>query len=125
MTKLKNTRYQVRRSIRLYEKKYGALKLSQPKNKEEALEFFLEAGKLHVQRWEDSGFKNKEFIQFHKNLILDSFEDNTINLLKLTANKETIAIMYYHLIAGTVYFYLHGLNYEDDKKNDDKKNKDR
>lgn len=112
----KNTRYQVRRSIRLYEKKYGVLKLSQAKHKEEALEFFLEAGKLHVQRWEDSGFKNKEFIQFHKNLILDSFEDNTINLLKLTANKETIAIMYYHLIAGTVYFYLHGLNYEDDKK---------
>ena len=111
-----NTRYQIKHSIGLYEKKYGALKLYKANNIDEALEYFLDAGKYHVKRWSDSGYKNRQFVQFHENLIRDSFEDNTINLLKLVAGNETIAVMYYQLVDRKVFFYLHGLKFDSDKK---------
>jgi len=111
-----NTRYQINHSIGLYGKKYGALKLYKANNIDEALEYFHDAGKYHVMRWSDSGFKNQQFVQFHKNLIRDSFEDNTINLLKIVAGNETIAVMYYQLVDRKVFFYLHGLKYDNNKK---------
>jgi CelD/BcsL family acetyltransferase involved in cellulose biosynthesis len=111
-----NTRYQIRRSIRQYEKDHGKVSLQQAKNTDEAMNYFIEAGQYHKLRWDDSGYKNEQFILFHQNLIRDSFGDDTIHLLKLTAGKETIAIMYYHLVDKTVFFYLHGLKYENNKK---------
>jgi len=64
-----NTRYQINRSIRLYQKLHGEIKYVFAKNTDEALELFHEAGKYHILRWQDSGFNNKEFVSFHENLI--------------------------------------------------------
>lgn len=111
-----NTRYQITRSIRLYEKKYGEIKLISANSTEQALDFFKQAGPLHKKRWNDSGYNNEQFIKFHENLIQQTFSENGISLIKVQAGSETIAIMYYHLVNKTVYFYLHGLKYESDKK---------
>ncbi len=111
-----NTRYQITRSMRLYVKKYGELSLISAHNTQQALDYFKQAGPLHLKRWKDSGYANIQFIKFHENLIQQAFDDNTISLLKVQAGEETIAIMYYHLVNKTVYFYLHGLKYESDKK---------
>lgn len=111
-----NSRYQIRHSVKLYEQKYGALNLYKAGDREEALAFFHEAGKYHMMRWPDSGYNNQHFVRFHENLIKDSFKDNSIDLLKLVAGDQTIAVMYYQLVDRKVFFYLHGLRYENDGK---------
>ncbi len=111
-----NTRYQIRRSLRLYSSGYGELKLYKAADKTEALSLFREVGKYHLKRWPDSGFKNPQFVQFHENIIRDSFDNGSIQLLRINAGEETIAIMYYHITGSQVFFYLHGLNYHSDTK---------
>ncbi len=111
-----NTRYQIGRSRRLYEQLHGEIKYQLAQDVDEALAFFHEAGKYHVLRWQDSGFKNKQFILFHENLIKGSIETNSINLMKITSGDTTIAVLYFHLVDRDVYFYLQGINYESDQK---------
>lgn len=111
-----NTRYQIRRSMRLYEKKYGNLQIKFAENKKQALAYFHKAAPYHVQRWYDSGYKNDQFINFHENLIKRTYDQNCILLIEVMAGNETIAVMYYQVSGGTIYFYLHGLKYEEDPK---------
>ena len=111
-----NTRYQIRRSIRLYQQLHGEIKYKFAQDIEEALALFHEAGKYHVLRWEDSGFKNKQFILFHENLIKNSIESNSVDLMKITSGDTTVAILYFHLVGRDVYFYLQGINYESNQK---------
>ncbi|MBL4711196.1 MAG: GNAT family N-acetyltransferase [Gammaproteobacteria bacterium] len=106
-----NTRYQIRRSIRLFEELHGPIQYEFAKDVDEAIAFFHEAGKYHVLRWESSGFNNKEFVLFHENLIKSSKENNAVDLMKISSGEVTIAILYFHIVDGDVYFYLQGINY--------------
>lgn len=110
-----NTRYQIRRSIRHYRNLYGDLQLEVAGSKNEALSMFREAGPLHIERWDDSGYKNRLFVQFHERLIQTS-EDHQVDLIRLRAGKRAIAIMYFHIVNRNVYFYLHGLKYDADPR---------
>jgi hypothetical protein len=111
-----NTRYQIRRSIRLYQQLHGEIKFKVAQDADEALAFFHEAGEYHKLRWEDSGFKNKQFILFHENLIKNSAKDNSVDLMKITSGDTTVAILYFHLVGRDVYFYLQGIKYESNQK---------
>lgn len=111
-----NTRYQIRRSIRLYQEFHGDLKLELAQTIERALELFHEAGKYHILRWDDSGYKNNKFTQFHANLIRSAFEQGSVELIKVTSGEVTVGIFYYHIVNEKVFFYLQGLNYESDNK---------
>lgn len=115
-TLTQNTRYQIRRSMRLYEKLHGSLKYELAQDSEQAIELFKEAGNYHVLRWDDSGYKNRRFIQFHENLIKNTFDKKMVAFMKVTAGNTTIAIIYFHLVNKNVYFYLQGLSYEADHK---------
>lgn len=112
----RNTRYQIRRSIRLYKERYGEIILGVADSTAQALDFFHQAGPLHILRWDDSGYRNPQFVDFHENLIRRSFDENIIKMLKISAGNETIAIIYYHVSNSIVYFYLHGLRYENNSK---------
>lgn len=111
-----NTRYQIRRSIRIYEKLHGKVDALCAKTTKEALDFFNLAGGFHRERWLDSGYKNPEFIQFHENLIRQSFNNKSIELIKVISGDTTIAVLYFHIVNKKVFFYLHGLRYENDNK---------
>lgn len=111
-----NTRYQIRRSIRHYQELHGNITLHAATNEQQALDYFHQAGSYHIKRWDDSGYKNPQFIRFHENLIRASFKDNQIILLKVLSGETTIAIIYFHRVDKTVFFYLHGLLYEKDSK---------
>jgi CelD/BcsL family acetyltransferase involved in cellulose biosynthesis len=111
-----NTRQQIRRSIRLYEKTYGELAIDTAHNYQQAIEYFHQAGQYHVKRWDDSGFKNNNFVRFHENLIKNAFSEGAVQLLKLSAGDEVIAILYYHISNKRVHFYLQGIQYHQDKK---------
>jgi CelD/BcsL family acetyltransferase involved in cellulose biosynthesis len=111
-----NTRYQIRRSLRIYNEKFGAVRLEAAATKQEAIDYFHSAAPFHISKWADSGYLNPEFMRFHENLINQSFDHGSIELLKISAGDKIIAIMYYQVESNNVYFYLHGLNYDDNKK---------
>tara|TARA_B110000971_G_scaffold219515_1_gene260820 strand:+ start:18 stop:1169 length:1152 start_codon:yes stop_codon:yes gene_type:complete len=112
----KNTRHQINRSIRLYESKYGSISIHLAENKKQAIAYFREAGKYHLMRWKDSGYKNPDFTNFHENLIDNVFFENEVHIFKLKAGNRVLGILYFHIMNKRVFFYLQGLQYESDNK---------
>jgi hypothetical protein len=112
----KNSRYQIRRSIREYESSYGELRLIKADSKDEALVFLKTAGIAHKKRWSGSGFHNDDFTNFHEKLIRNKFEDGNIDLIKLVAGEEVVGLVYNFIYQKQIFFYLSGLNYGESKK---------
>jgi len=112
----RNTRYQINRSSKKYESLYGPLELTFAEDTELAFRYWEEAGKLHTQRWHDSGFQNPDFVRFHEDFITKNFNTGMIDMAKITAGNHLIAIIYNIKYKNNVYFYLQGLQYEDDSK---------
>ncbi len=112
----RNTRYQINRSSKKYESLYGPLKLTFAEDIEQAFQYWEEAGKLHTQRWHDSGFRNPDFARFHKNFIMKNFDTGMIDMAKITAGNHLVAIIYNIKYRNNVYFYLQGLQYEEGSK---------
>jgi CelD/BcsL family acetyltransferase involved in cellulose biosynthesis len=110
-----NTRYQIRKSSRLLENEQGDLSIQLAGNLDEALAIFDEAGKYHVDRWHDSGYNNRHFVDFHHNLIKSTFENGGVDLIRVMAGETPIALLYNLLAGKKVYFYLQGVNYENNR----------
>jgi hypothetical protein len=112
-----NTRQQIRRAIRSIERDIGPVSLKRADSKKTALNWFESTGEWHRMRWQTigqkkySGFDNPNFIQFHKNLILDSFDAGIIEYLKITAGTHLLAYLYNFRFKKTTFFYLSGVNY--------------
>lgn len=115
----RNTRYQIRRSLKLYAIS-DAITLKFASSEEEALLFFNEIGPLHITRWGggsgESGFANPHFISFHTSLISNAFKLKQIDLIKIQCGDRTLGYLYNFLYRGRVYFYLSGLVSENDAK---------
>lgn len=106
----KNTRQQIRRSIRHYES-HGDLKLSKAETTKEALGFFDAIGLAHKRRWGgESGFHNSYFVEFHHGLIEKSFVNGRVDLIKLQVNDGVIGYLYNFIYRNKVFFYLSGLD---------------
>lgn len=115
----RNTRYQIRRSFKLYEE-HGGLSLHFAADVEEALLFFREAGPLHLEKWGrglgESGYSNPAFVRFHEHLIREAFPLKQVDLIKVCCGQQAIGFLYNYLYRGQVYFYLSGLITEKDAK---------
>jgi hypothetical protein len=111
-----NTRHQIKRSVRLYEKQYGKISMQHASDMDQAIDLFHEAGIFHIHRWDDSGYNNPLFMRFHENLIRSTFDKGLVKLIKIKAGGTSIAILYFHIVNKNVYFYLHGLHYDDNSK---------
>ncbi|WP_445426514.1 GNAT family N-acetyltransferase [Alishewanella sp. HL-SH06] len=113
-----NTRYQINRSLKLYQQR-GEVKLVRPQSLAEALEWFEFTGPLHLKRWgagpHCSGFANPEFVRFHRQM-LQSCWPNGADIVALTVAGQTIATFYNFIYRNRVYFYLGGLDIEADNK---------
>jgi len=113
----RNTRYQIRRSIKRYEKQ-GGLTLSYASSCSQALEYLNEVAPFHLNRWgssvEGSGFANSNFVQFHQTLIKNAWGENQIDFIKLTCKDRVVGYFYNFKYRGKVYFYLSGLVKEND-----------
>ena len=112
----RNTRYQINHSKKKYENLYGTLKLSFARNIKQALQYWEEAGELHIKKWHDSGFQNPKFVSFHKEFMMKNFDSGMIDVAKITAGNHLVAIIYNIIYKQNVYFYLQGLQYETDGK---------
>lgn len=113
----RNTRYQIRRSIKLYESSGGALEVHRALTSVEAQQYFVEVGELHKKRWgAESGFYNEHFIRFHKLLISNSYDDGFVDILKIACGNKVLGYLYNFCFRGIVYFYLCGLTDEGSNK---------
>ncbi|MCU4675562.1 GNAT family N-acetyltransferase [Catenovulum sp. 2E275] len=106
----RNTRSQLKRAMKEI-RAIGELKVQHATNTSEAILFFEQAAQYHKQRWHDSGFTNSNFVNFHKQLLIDNFNKKYIDIVKLTCGDTVLAIYYYFLYRERVYFYLGAVNY--------------
>lgn len=111
-----NTRYQVRRSLRRYEKAHGAARVLGAQTLEQALRLFHEAGDLHRARWSDSGYRNPVFVKFHETLIKRGFDHGSAQLFSVAFGDYVIGVFYFLVCRGQAYFYLQGVQTETDGK---------
>ena len=115
----RNTRYQIKRSIKIYQKS-GMLNIEYASNKESALYQFNKIGPLHMMRWGTgvgkSGFANPYFVKFHRNLIDNNWDKGLINLINVHIEGKSIARFYNFIYRNQIYFYLSGLIIEPDSK---------
>lgn len=108
----KNTRQQIKRSIKLLESR-DSLNLVAAQNAEE---YFDEICEKHIEQWGDSrwgsGFENPLFCQFHKHL----HKNQKTQMLKLEIGGQPIAFGYYFLYKKKVSFYLSAIEKYDDNR---------
>lgn len=107
-----NTRYQIRRSMRFYQQ-LGTVQVQRPATMEQALAWFDRIGPLHIRRWGSgkgqSGFANPAFVDFHRRLIQQGWEQGTVDIIALVAGEQHIATFYNLIYRNRVYFYLSGI----------------
>lgn len=106
----RNTRAQVRRSIRRFDDA-GPLELRSATSVEEARVWLDELAAVHRARWgsepaHGSGFAHPPFVAFHLRLLEAAGARDGVALSRVTAGDETIAWLYHFRRAGRVSFYL-------------------
>ncbi len=106
-----NTRNQLRRAFKAYSNQ-GIIDYQVAETAEQALGYFSEAGRLHKEKWGDSGFHNPVFVAFHQHLIKSAFSSGCIGLIRVRVGERVIAYLYNFLFRGRVYFYLSGIDYD-------------
>jgi CelD/BcsL family acetyltransferase involved in cellulose biosynthesis len=115
----RNTRYQIRRSMRLYERR-GILRLDEATDVSEAFRFFDHLKDLHQKHWlkrnKPGAFSNPFFERFHRSLIARALPAGNAEILRITAGGEPIGYLYNFLFRDWVGTYLSGFAYEDDPR---------
>lgn len=113
-----NTREQLRRSLTRYAK-IGAVQVEVAPDLSSAERLFEEMCQMHQSRWKKRGetgsFAPGRRLEFHRTLIRQAFAKGSIQLLRVSAGKETIGILYNFVKRGKVYFFQSGFNYTGDK----------
>lgn len=114
----RNTREQVRRSIKKYRER-GELTLEVAANASEALLFFDQMLELHKLRWaregKQGGFATPLRQQFHRAYISAAAESGEAQLVRVRSGHDVIGVLYNLVAGGVVCFYQSGLLYESDK----------
>lgn len=115
----KNRRAQLRRSLRIYEKK-GPLTLVEAQDMERALEFFDGLKVLHTQRrqlkGEGGAFSNPGWEAFHRSLIQERFAAGEIQLIRVNSPATTLGYLYNFVWRKHVYVLQTGFLVENDKR---------
>lgn len=110
-------RAKIRRSMRRYEER-GPLTLERAENAEDRSVYWTELMRLHAQTWARRGkkgvFREPAFTGFHTRLIENRPE--WIDLVRLTAGRETVGVLYNFVDDERVYNYQSGFLYEADNQ---------
>ncbi len=114
-----NSRYALRRSIRLYEAA-GPLRFQTAGSVDEALQYFAELKRRHEIYWSRRGergaFTSPFFEPFHAALIREAFPAGHVQLCRISAGDRPIGYLYNFLWRGCVYAYQSGFDYDDDAR---------
>lgn len=115
----KNSREQIRRSIRRFED-IGPVGLSRAESIGQSLEWFRDLEFLHTASWTRRGnagaFGGKDFAAFHRRLIARTFDQGVVDLLRLSAGKTVLGYLYNLRWHDRVYAYQSGFTHADDPR---------
>lgn len=110
----KNSRYQIRRSIKEFSKQ-GTIALTAAGNADEALDFLEGLKHLHQTYWQSRGlpgsFAYVFFETFHKRLIRSRFDCGEIQLIRFKVGDRTLGYLYNFVWQDIVYNYQTGFDY--------------
>jgi CelD/BcsL family acetyltransferase involved in cellulose biosynthesis len=122
----RNTRDQIRRSIRLYEAEHGPAAVRMAATAEEAEQAFAELRRLHTERWRALGqpgaFATREANRFHERLIAQNVAPVTnqrefsVDLITISFGSHVVGVLYNLMYRGRVSFYQSGLRYSGDNR---------
>lgn len=115
-----NTRWQIRRTERLYRERWGALQVDEAGTPEDARAAFEQLKALHADAWRRKGrrgaFDEPSFEAFHRHLIKDRLSEGEIQLLSFRAGDHLFAVLYNFRFHDRVYAYQSGLEFLDDNR---------
>ncbi len=107
-------RYQIRRTIKEYEK-MGEIRITVAGNAEEASVILDELIALHQKEWAARGytgvFANKYFVEFHKELISSRFDNGEIQLMRISSGNHIIGCLYNFIYDGKALGYQCAFNF--------------
>ncbi|HEX8527471.1 GNAT family N-acetyltransferase [Allosphingosinicella sp.] len=114
-----NTRYQIRRALKIYEGR-GALALEPARSTGEALLFFDLLGELHEEAWRKRGkegaWSYPFLVAFHRRVIETSFTEGGIEIVRISCGGTPIGYIHCLIHGGWIGSYLSGFAYEPDNK---------
>jgi CelD/BcsL family acetyltransferase involved in cellulose biosynthesis len=115
----RNTRFQIKRAMRLYES-HGALRVYKAQSLPEALAMFEKLKRVHqacwVARGEPGAFATERITEFHQQLISACFERGEVQLLEVYAGEHVLGYLYNFVMDGVVSNYQTAFLYEDDAR---------
>jgi len=115
----KNTRNQIKRSVKLYER-MGPLTLTRAQTPQEVNAFFDQTCTLHIEKWKNldqpSGVASEPYRAFHEKMIMEAHAAGQIELLCAHAGDHQFGWLYNFVDRGKVLFYLSGFVAEPDNK---------
>jgi CelD/BcsL family acetyltransferase involved in cellulose biosynthesis len=119
MTLSQNTRYNIRKSIKLYQES-GPIEITRAGTLQEACEALAELTALHTASWVARGqagaFSSPHFLQFHKDILERCFHQGQIDLVRVSQGERTIGVLYNFVADGKAYFYQSGFQLTENKK---------
>jgi len=111
-----NSRQQLRRSIRAYERA-GPLSIEIARDSHTALAFFTQMKLLHVRSWSRRrrrhAFDNPFFETFHRYLIRCGAADGSVEMVRISAGDQVLGYLYNFVRNGTVSNYQTGFDDSD------------
>ena len=114
-----NTRYQIRRALRLYEQR-GPVTATAAHDVEEAMRFYAEMQELHQRYWvargEPGSYAFPFYKRFHERILADCIPRGTVEIVRVTAGTSVIGYVYNFISGGSVCAYHTGLSYDPDPK---------
>lgn len=115
----KNTRSQIRRSLKLY-KERGDILYERADSPAAAWAFLQECAPFHAKRWEAKGgtgaFDRAHYSAFHKSLIDEYFDSGELEVIRISAGDQAFAWLYNFIDKGRLYFYLCAFRFEQDNR---------
>lgn len=117
-----NTRAQIRRSIRLYEKGFGPPSVAVADGSGQASAWFEELVELHERSWQMRGHRGGfqgNARAFHQSLIrtvgsASGGDGLTVDLVRVRFGEDTVGLLYNVVHQGRILFYQSGLRYDAD-----------
>lgn len=109
-----NSRYQLRRSQRSYERS-GSLRVDRAESESEAFEFFRSLVLLHQARWRRRGrigAFSPQTVSFHLALIARGLPRGEVDLLRISAGPRILGYLLNFVKNRTVHNYQGGFDYD-------------
>ncbi len=115
--------HKVRKQLRQYVGKYselGTVGVQVPADRSDAFSLLARLAELHRQAWNARGlpgaFASPLFTAFHRSLIERTFDAGAVQLLRVHAGEEDVAVLYNFVHRGKAYAYQWGLQFREDTR---------